>query len=672
MAGLARALLALGLPEPDGADDPVAALARPDLFNDFLKTRTAGSQVNVIVLDQFEELFTQSDPAQRDALFGIVAGAGPFATVRTHLIATVRADYLPTLFEQGDLYELVKRQSVELRVMERAELARAIQRPAQAENERLGGDKRWQPELVDRLVDDAAQDATYLPLLQVTLEAIWDRGRLTLDRYDTLTDALEVRAEAAFAATAEGRPRTEAARAAVLGILLDLVRVSLDDDPLHDARQSVPRSNLGRGLAERAALIDELVTARLLSARVEERQSDQVEMIDIIHEALLGRWERLRAAIQDQRERLQRRARFELLLAEWMEHDRSERYLLEGVRLEEARALAEAGDIELEGPAALEFLARSVARRERALRTAERQRLAAEEQSRIAEAQRRLAVSRELAASATVQLGADPELSLLLAIEAAQIEPTDQADEALRAALLRAHGVAVVAGGRDRVGKATFSPDGRWVLATTGQAARIYPADGGAHLVELGEHTGGVNDAVFSPDGGRVVTAGADGTARIWEAATGRCTAVLSGHQGAVNGAVFHPDGSSIATAGDDGVARLWDAATGSLRREIVVADERGRFGPPSGGERRPVRHVAFSQGDDRLLLTLSGHNAISQIARVWDAETSELLSEGRGMVALGVRSATFSPDGALVAAASYRGFSGGRCRPWRPSASRR
>ena len=47
-------------------------------------------------------------------------------------------------------------------------------------------------------MDDAAQDATYLPLLQVTLEALWERGRLTLDRYGTLTDALEASAEAAY------------------------------------------------------------------------------------------------------------------------------------------------------------------------------------------------------------------------------------------------------------------------------------------------------------------------------------------------------------------------------------------------------------------------------------------------------------------------------------------
>ena len=91
-------------PRPAGAVDRLSAVALPDVragagaastsacprrtaptirsqrwvgrisFNDVLKTRTPPSQVNVIVLDQFEELFTQSDPAQRDALFAILAG----------------------------------------------------------------------------------------------------------------------------------------------------------------------------------------------------------------------------------------------------------------------------------------------------------------------------------------------------------------------------------------------------------------------------------------------------------------------------------------------------------------------------------------------------------------------------------------------------------------------
>ncbi len=43
-------------------------------------------------------------------------------------------------------------------------------------------------------------------------------------------------------------------------------------------------------------------------------------------------------------------------------------------------------------------------------------------------------------------------------------------------------------------------------------------------------HTGGVNDALITADGARVLTLSKDCTARVWDAATGACLHVLVGH----------------------------------------------------------------------------------------------------------------------------------------------
>ena len=83
----------LGLPQFDASAD----------FGDFLKTHTPPQQVNVIVIDQFEELFTQSNAQPRDALFNLLTQLPPFRSTRTHIIATVRADYLPELFALPDV-----------------------------------------------------------------------------------------------------------------------------------------------------------------------------------------------------------------------------------------------------------------------------------------------------------------------------------------------------------------------------------------------------------------------------------------------------------------------------------------------------------------------------------------------------------------------------------------
>ena len=84
-------------------------------------------------------------------------------------------------------------------------------------------------------------------------------------------------------------------------------------------------------------------------------------------------------------------------------------------------------------------------------------------------------------------------------------------------------------------------------------------------LRTLREHTGNVNAATFSPDGGRVVTASSDGTAMVWDAQTGRNLLTFKGHGGIVTSAVFSPDGKQIVTASWDGKAKVWDAQTGNV-----------------------------------------------------------------------------------------------------------
>jgi hypothetical protein len=103
--------------------------------------------------------------------------------------------------------------------------------------------------------------------------------------------------------------------------------------------------------------------------------------------------------------------------------------------------------------------------------------------------QRDTARSRELAASVNLQLGVDPELSLLLATEAARVASTQQSEAALRLALANSQARAVLRG-----------------------------------------YDGGVSRAVFSSDGRLVASGGGDEAARLWDASTGRQLQVLKGH----------------------------------------------------------------------------------------------------------------------------------------------
>ena len=69
---------------------------------------TPPSQVNLLVIDQFEELFTQSDHAEKAVLCEWLAQLPSLAQARTLVLITVRSDYLSELAEIPALWPRAK------------------------------------------------------------------------------------------------------------------------------------------------------------------------------------------------------------------------------------------------------------------------------------------------------------------------------------------------------------------------------------------------------------------------------------------------------------------------------------------------------------------------------------------------------------------------------------
>lgn len=295
--------------------------------------------------------------------------------------------------------------------------------------------------------------------------------------------------------------------------------------------------------------------------------------------------------------------------------------------------------------------ARGVAAQQRDL--AEAQRAAAVQAQATAEAAKvaaetaqRINQSRELAASSLERLPVDPELSLLLAIEANDIQRTAQAEDALRRSLPESYVRRVLRGPPSAVWTAAYSPDDRRIVtARADRIGEIWDAVTGERVAELRGHTDVVNQATFSPDGQRIVTASDDGTARVWDAATGQPLAVIRDHTRGVYQAVFSPDGRLIATSSKDGTARLSDAQTG---RGLYVL-------PSQGGE---VTSAAFSP-DGQYLVATSLDTRDSEgasrpgTARVWRVATGEQVAELGETAYGGVWGADFSRDGKRLVTAS-------------------
>jgi WD40 repeat protein len=121
---------------------------------------------------------------------------------------------------------------------------------------------------------------------------------------------------------------------------------------------------------------------------------------------------------------------------------------------------------------------------------------------------------------------------------------------------------------------AAFSDDGRRVVlfgrdtpsdhgdgfGNFSKVAYIWDVEKGGGLLALRGHEHHLTGAVFSPDGGRVLTTSKDRSAVLWDAATGRVLGLYRGHTGALTAATFSPDGASVVTASVDGTARVWPA----------------------------------------------------------------------------------------------------------------
>jgi hypothetical protein len=363
LAMLGDALVQLGLPE-----QPRVSLESltPPVFARLLAEATPAGQVNLLLIDQFEELFSQSPAEQSQLVFALLEDLPPFEQAHTHILATLRSDYLDELFNHPVLWQAAVQRGIELRAMSLEELRLAILSPleARAQQNKRFLPVRFEPGLLRQLAEDAAADTAYLPLLQVALQELWAGGSLKLERYQGLAQAIQQRAEKVYAFHDHDRPvpdqpRPPEEQAELLSIFVDLVNVSLDDDPRRDVRRRRARAALQDGRPARKELIDDLVDARLLSAGLEKGPDGQVDTVDIIHESLLQKWDRLRGVVREQRDLLRRRARFEQELAAWLANNRSDEYLLLGIHLKEARQLSQAQDISFRGRDSGDFLQRS-------------------------------------------------------------------------------------------------------------------------------------------------------------------------------------------------------------------------------------------------------------------------------------------------------------------------
>ncbi len=112
---------------------------------------------------------------------------------------------------------------------------------------------------------------------------------------------------------------------------------------------------------------------------------------------------------------------------------------------------------------------------------------------------------------------------------------------------------------RSDSGKLVMGPSGKMLIAGTtvgGQEAVVYDIGARKPVGKPMRHDAKLREALFSPDGARVLTSANDKTARLWDAATGEPIGEPLRHENDVTAMAFSPDGRILVTLAKEG-ARL-------------------------------------------------------------------------------------------------------------------
>ncbi|MET0565939.1 MAG: BTAD domain-containing putative transcriptional regulator [Acidimicrobiia bacterium] len=276
----------------------------------------------VLVVDQFEELYTMTGDHERQVFTEALVDAITHPQSRVRVVITLRADFYDHPLATIGIGELLRDHTELVTPMTQPELERAITRPAESV------DVIVEPALLAALTADATSEPGVLPMLQYTLTELFDSRRgatMTASAYESmggLTRALVTRAESLFGALgSEGR-------AAAKQVFLRLVSLNEGGG---DTRRRALVSEL-KSIESTEGEVDHILRAfarhRLLS--FDRDPVSRAPTVEIAHESLIRAWQRLESWIDEARADIQARARLTTATAEWIDEERNPDFLLAG------------------------------------------------------------------------------------------------------------------------------------------------------------------------------------------------------------------------------------------------------------------------------------------------------------------------------------------------------
>ncbi|NEO94043.1 MAG: TIR domain-containing protein, partial [Moorea sp. SIO3G5] len=315
-----------------------------DLADPTLAVTTAlatqdNTQRLLLVVDQFEEVFTQAEQEAvpfQEVLLGLLENP------HCYVILTVRADFYPELMESM-LWDQIQISRLEIVPLNAEGLREAITKPAEKVKVFI------ESVLVERLVADAAEEPGVLPLVQEVMVQLWEnieRRYLPLRAYDTLvltSTAYEnidgsnrkgLQAVIANHADSTVFKLPEKQQQIAWRIFLRLIQFG--EGRVHTRRQQSVEEL--KALDDNPELFDKtlnyLAENRLLTLSAGKDGSSI--NVDIAHEALIKGWPALQWRLQERRQAEQTRRRLMRQVQDWVKLGKGKGGLLDETELAEA------------------------------------------------------------------------------------------------------------------------------------------------------------------------------------------------------------------------------------------------------------------------------------------------------------------------------------------------